>query len=63
MEKRILKILFNKAGGNASKNSYAYKMSIPPKWIKEMGIDMENREVVAGFDGERIIIKKREEDD
>lgn len=58
MDKRILKILFNKTGGNASKNSYSYKISVPAAWVKEMEITSEDREITATFDGEKIIIEK-----
>ncbi|MBD8045823.1 hypothetical protein [Clostridium faecium] len=59
MEKRVLKILFNKAGGNASENSYTYKISVPATWVKEMGITKDSREVIVAFDGSKIIIKKK----
>lgn len=57
-EVRVLKIMFNKAGGNASKNSISNKMSIPSKWVKEMGITKSNRSVKVTYDGDRIIIEK-----
>lgn len=35
------------------------KIYISIKWVKEMGLDLEdNREVKVSFDGERIIIEK-----
>lgn len=58
-EVRTLKMLFNKSGGNASKNSYSPKVSLPMKFLKDMGITPDEREVEAIFDGEKIIIKKK----
>ena len=58
MEERNLKIVMNKAGGNASKGSYGYKISIPPSWAKQMGVTLEERTMKVSFDGEKIIIEK-----
>jgi hypothetical protein len=58
MEQRNLKVSCCKAGGNASKNALSYKLTLPVAWIKEMGIDLESREVIATFDGNKIIIEK-----
>ncbi len=57
-ESRVLKIMFNKSGGTASKNSYAPKLSIPKSWLDEMNIDLDDREVKLSFDGEKIVIEK-----
>lgn len=54
MEKRTLKISFNKAGSG----SITPKMTLPMTWIKEMGIDTENREVEVTFEDGKIIIQK-----
>ncbi len=58
-EMRIMRIMINKAGGNAGKNALNYRMSIPSVWAKTLGITEKNREVVAYFDGETLTIKKR----
>lgn len=58
MEQRQLKVSCCKAGGNASKNALSYKLTLPVAWIKEMGIDSENREITATFDSDKIIIEK-----
>lgn len=55
MEKRELNISFNKSGSG----SYTPRISLPAKWIKEMGIDTENRKVIASFKDGKIIIEKR----
>lgn len=57
-ESRVLKIMFNKSGGTASKNSYAPKLSIPKSWLDSMDINLEDREVILHFDGEKITIEK-----
>lgn len=59
MEQRILKVIFSKAGGNASKNSYTAKLSIPSKWLEKMQITKEDREVLVSFQDNKIIIKKK----
>lgn len=58
MEERKLKILMNKAGGNAGKGSYGYKMTIPSTWAKELGVTLDDRTMKVSFDGEKIIIEK-----
>ena len=58
MEERKLNAIVAKAGGNAGKGSYNYKMTIPSAWAKEMGIRKEDKELSVTFDGEKIIIKK-----
>lgn len=58
MEKRILKIMMNKAGGTAGKNSYNCRVSLPNSWINEMGITKEDREVNVTFENGKIIIEK-----
>lgn len=57
-ESRILKIMFNKSGGTASKNSYAPKLSIPKSWLDEMKITLDDRDVKVSFDGTKIKIEK-----
>lgn len=58
MDKRTFKVMFNKSGGTASKNSYSPKISIPKAWVDEMGISLDEREVEVTFDGKEIKIKK-----
>lgn len=58
MEKRRLKVMFQKAGGNAGKNSYNTRMSIPKEWLNRMDITIDERAVDVYFDGEKIIIEK-----
>lgn len=59
METRDLRIAFNKSGaGNMTP-----RISLPAKWIKEMGIDIDNRDVEVVFEDNKIIIKKKENND
>lgn len=55
---RYLKIMFNKSGGTASKNSYSPKISIPKNWLDEMKISLDDRDVKVTFDGTKITIEK-----
>ena len=54
MERRIAKLIIGKAGGTAGKDSKTYKVSIPSKWVAELGLADSKMEIA--FDGERIII-------
>ncbi|WP_270670253.1 AbrB/MazE/SpoVT family DNA-binding domain-containing protein [Paraclostridium bifermentans] len=54
-EERNLKISFTTSGSG----SESTRISLPIKWIRELGIDKENREVIAILDDDKIIIKKK----
>lgn len=59
-ENREAKVLVSKAGGNASSNSFNWRVSIPNTWISELGINKEDRDVTLVLDKEekQIIIKR-----
>ena len=57
-DSRVLRVMFNKAGGNASKNAISNKMSLPSKWVSEMGMTKDDRKVLVTFDGDKIVIEK-----
>lgn len=59
-ESRKTKVLVSKAGGNASSNSFNWRVSIPNTWISELGINKEDRDVTLVLDkeGKQIIVKK-----
>ncbi len=54
-EARSLKISFTKSGSG----SESTRISLPVTWIRELGIDKENRDVVVELDEDKIIIKKK----
>lgn len=58
MENRKANMIFGKAGGNASPNSYTCKLSIPKAWVDRMGLNPESREVEISFDGDRITVER-----
>lgn len=58
METRKRNIMINKAGGGSGPNTYNYRVSLPAPWLREMGVDLDNKEVEIEFDGEKIIISK-----
>jgi len=58
-ENRELKIMFNKSGGTASKNSYSPKISIPKSWLDDMGITLDEREIIASYEDKKITIEKK----
>lgn len=57
MEERELRVIFSKDGRGATNT----KITLPVKWIRSMGINPENREVILQYDeeNEQIIIKKK----
>lgn len=57
MDKRQLNISFNKSGSG----SITPKISLPSTWIREMGLDKENRKVEVMFENGEIKIKKLDE--
>jgi hypothetical protein len=54
MERRIAKLIVGKAGGTAGKDSKTYKVSVPSKWVAELGLADSKMEI--SFDDERIVI-------
>ncbi len=58
MEVRKANVMFGKAGGNASRNSYTCRISLPKTWLDRMGLNPERREVQIVFDGDRISIQQ-----
>jgi len=58
-EQRQLKVSFNKSGGTAGKGGITNRITIPTTWIKEMGISLEDREITATFNGNKITIEKK----
>lgn len=55
MEKRTLRIIFTKSGSG----SISPKINLPIKWIRELGIDEENREVVLELKDNKITLSKK----
>lgn len=51
-------IIFGKAGGNASKNSYSCKVSLPADAIEALGATPEDRGVIMKIKDGKIIIEK-----
>lgn len=51
-------VIFNKAGGNASKNSCTYKINLPADMVRELGVTEEDRGVTLSFENGVITIRK-----
>ena len=53
-------VIFNKAGGNAGKESYSYKISLPANIIHGLGIEKDDRGVILEWDEEnkRLTVTK-----
>lgn len=58
MEPIRRKILFNKPGGTASKNSMMARLTLPPEYVKELGLTPEDKEVIISLVGKKIVIEK-----
>lgn len=60
MEKQTIKrkVLFNKPGGTASKNAMMARITLPPEFIKALGITPDNKEVTLTLKDNQIIIQK-----
>lgn len=63
MEKKTVKMIFNRSGGTASKGSFTNRVTIPTLWVKKLGITQEDRNVEISFDEGKseITIKKAPE--
>lgn len=59
MQKKTVKVIFNRSGGTAGSGGITNRVTIPTTWVREMGITEEDREVILKFDGEAIIIRKK----
>ena len=56
MERRKANIMFNKNG----KGYTTTRITLPVPWIKEMGLNEFNKEVLIEYDNNKITIKKRD---
>lgn len=54
-------VIFNKAGGNASKNAMTYKINIPADMIRELGVTEDDRSVILDCKNGILTIKKTPE--
>lgn len=58
MEQFKRNVIMNKAGGASGKNTYSYKLSLPARVIKELGVTPEDRSVILSFENGEIRIRK-----
>lgn len=54
-------IIFNKAGGNASRNAITYKINIPADMIRELGVTEDSRSVTLTCENGIVTIQKAPE--
>ena len=59
-ETRNVRIIHSSSGGTAGKNALSCKISLPTAWIKELGLDKEERNAELCFDGQTICIRKKQ---
>ena len=58
--KRTAKVPVTHPGGNASKGSLRYSITIPPVMMQGLGITPEDRDITITFENDKIIIEKGE---
>lgn len=51
-------VMFAKAGGNASKNAYTCRISLPVDAIKALGVKLEDRAVMLTIEENKVVITK-----
>lgn len=51
-------IMFAKAGGNASKNAYTCRISLPMDAIKALGVTPDDRSVMLTIKENKVVIVK-----
>ncbi len=59
MEQRVAKVNIGSAGGTASKGSKTCKVTLPNRWVEEMGVSKGQRELLLTFDGVKITLSRR----
>lgn len=57
---RNAKVSFISSGGNASKNAKSARITLPNKWIRDMGITPDDREVTIRYANGVITICKKD---
>lgn len=53
MEVKESKILFNKGGSGG----YTSRVTLPINWLKQLNVDIDNKDVKITFDGKKITIE------
>lgn len=51
-------VIFCKAGGNAGRNSYSYKISLPADAIEALGVTPDNRSVLMRIQDGKVVLEK-----
>lgn len=60
MESIKRKVLFNKPGGTAGKGAVMARVTLPPEYVKALGITPEDKEIIISLSEKKIIIEKAE---
>lgn len=58
MRTKKTKLLANKGGSGG----YTFRATLPVHWLREMGLNENNRDLKLEFDGKQIIIKNNQEE-
>lgn len=55
--KRLAKLIVNKSGGTAAEGARTYRVTLPNKWVKVIGLDDNNRECEISLKDGGIFIR------
>ena len=59
MEQFKRNVIMNKAGGASGKNTYSYKLSLPARVIKELGVTPEDKGLILTLEDRKTYNRKR----
>lgn len=57
-ESKDANVVIYQSGGNASANARTSRVTIPGRWLKEIGVTAEEKGIHMEFDGTKITIEK-----
>ncbi|MTI47864.1 MAG: hypothetical protein FH761_08485 [Firmicutes bacterium] len=62
MEERKAKLSVNRSGGTASKKGVTFRVTVPSKWVRDMGLSEYNRHIKLIYDSKEIKIINNEKE-
>lgn len=57
-DERVLNVSFNKSGGTSGKGGITTRVTLPITWIRGLGVNEDDRKVIAKLDNDKIILMK-----
>lgn len=59
MEQRNARIMKQRSGGTAGPGGKCFRVALPVSWVKQLGLDGDQRDITLQFDGDSIIMRPR----